>query len=85
VKDRETLPTWLREAADELEKAHRILDDLGAPEASPDGTPLSLAARIGAQLAPQRWATGIEVFDYGLGPAARYDTWRDRLRRWLGR
>lgn len=37
---------WLREAADELEKAHRLLDDLGVPEGSTPKIPYSLAARI---------------------------------------
>ena len=27
LKDHEVLPAWLREAADEIEKAHRVLDN----------------------------------------------------------
>jgi hypothetical protein len=46
VRDFEKLPAWLREGADEIEKAHLILWELDVPETSPDGTPLTLPARI---------------------------------------
>ena len=46
MSDKAKLPAWLREAAHEIENAHRILDDLGAPDAADDGIPISLALRI---------------------------------------
>ena len=50
MKDKQKLPAWLREAAAELEKAHRVLDEHGAPDAADDGTPISLALRISVAL-----------------------------------
>ena len=46
MKDHEKLIAWLREAADELEKTHRVLYEMNVPENAPDGTPYSLAARV---------------------------------------
>jgi hypothetical protein len=48
MNDAEKLVAWLREAADELEKAHAFLDALGVPRQMP-GTDVdcTLAARIG--------------------------------------
>jgi hypothetical protein len=46
VKDKAKLPAWLREAAHEIESAHRACDALGVPDAADDGTPISLALRI---------------------------------------
>jgi hypothetical protein len=46
MRNRKTLIRWLREEAQELEDAHRILDELGAPDQADDGTPISLALRI---------------------------------------
>lgn len=46
LTDAEKMVAWVREAADELENAHAMLDVLGAPAKSKDGTPYSLAARI---------------------------------------
>jgi hypothetical protein len=40
------LASWLREAADEVDKAHRVLDELGAPREIEHGFELTLAARI---------------------------------------
>lgn len=47
MRDGETLVAWLREGADELEKAHRLLDDLLIPRSLP-GTKVecTLTARI---------------------------------------
>jgi hypothetical protein len=44
--DHQKLPAWLREAAREIENAHRTLDELGAPRTADDGTPITLALRI---------------------------------------
>jgi hypothetical protein len=45
--DAERLVAWLREAADELEKAHRILDEADVPRVREEsGNPMTLAARI---------------------------------------
>lgn len=51
MKDAEKLVAWLREGADELEKAHLILDDAGVPRKlvgndPNDPTECTLAARI---------------------------------------
>lgn len=47
MSDAEKLITWLREAADELEKAHAYLDHLGVPRGmDDDGIDCTLAARI---------------------------------------
>lgn len=47
-RDGDTLVAWLREAADELEKAHAILDHYGVPRSVPGTEPAecTLAARI---------------------------------------
>lgn len=37
---------WLREAADEIEKAHALLDDLKVPRGRSEGIEMTLAARI---------------------------------------
>lgn len=42
--DAEKLIAWLREAADELEVAHRVLDNAGVPRNREN--PMTLAARI---------------------------------------
>lgn len=44
--DARKLIAWLREAADELETAQHVLDVYSADDASADGTPYSLGARI---------------------------------------
>jgi hypothetical protein len=55
-RDGDTLVAWVREAADELEKAHAILDVHGVPRGLPvemggDGkTECTLAARIALAL-----------------------------------
>jgi hypothetical protein len=47
MRDAEKLVAWLREAADELEKAHRILDAEDVPRSLPDSdAECTLAARI---------------------------------------
>lgn len=48
--DADELIAWVREAADELERAHRILDDAGAYRNAEDGIPLTLALRIAVAL-----------------------------------
>jgi hypothetical protein len=47
-RDGDKLVAWLREAADELEKAHAFLDHLGVPRSIPGNEPVecTLAARI---------------------------------------
>jgi hypothetical protein len=40
------LAAWVREAADELDKAHAILDEAGVPRAREEGIAMTLAARI---------------------------------------
>jgi hypothetical protein len=45
VKDAEKLVAWVREAANELEKAHAFLDALGIPRGLSDAD-CTLAARI---------------------------------------
>ena len=45
MRDAEKMVGWLREAADELEKAHGILDDAGVPRSITD-VDCTLAARI---------------------------------------
>lgn len=47
MRDGDTLVAWVREAADEIEKAHAFLDDCGVPRSLP-GTEVecTLAARI---------------------------------------
>lgn len=41
------LTAWLREAADEIDNAHRVLDGCGIPRTNPaSGNELTLAARI---------------------------------------
>lgn len=45
-QDAEKMIAWLREAADELEKAHKLLDDCGVPRVLRDEVPMTLAARI---------------------------------------
>lgn len=55
--DAATLIAWTREAADELERAHYVLDILGAPRTlREEETQLSLAARI-------RYAFGLGLPD----------------------
>lgn len=55
MKDAELLVAWVREAADELEKAHALLDDIRVPRGcGPENTPMTLAARI-AVLDDWRW------------------------------
>ncbi len=45
--DSDKLVAWLREAADEIETAHAVLDHLDVPDGpSDDGTDGTLAARI---------------------------------------
>jgi hypothetical protein len=45
--DAEKLVAWVREAADELEKAHAILDEVGVPRVREEsGNEMTLAARI---------------------------------------
>lgn len=47
VRDAETLIAWLREAADELENAHAVLDLHDVPrDLTDDGVDCTLAARI---------------------------------------
>jgi hypothetical protein len=47
AKDAEMLVAWLREAANELEVAHGILDEAGVPRVRAEsGNPMTLAARI---------------------------------------
>lgn len=56
MRDAEKMVAWVREAADELEKAHRILDDEGVPRerttpgALVETVPMTLAARIATAL-----------------------------------
>lgn len=52
MNDGDTLVAWLREAADELEKAHAILDGYGVPRTlnQDDGVECTLAARIALAL-----------------------------------
>lgn len=47
-QDADKLVAWMREAADELEKAHRYLDEVAqVPRENPDtGNPFTLTARI---------------------------------------
>lgn len=47
-RDGDTLIAWLREGADELEKAHAFLDHLEVPRSIPGNGPTecTLAARI---------------------------------------
>jgi hypothetical protein len=46
-RDGDKLAAWLREAADELDKAHALLDDLGVPRSTPGSdVECTLAARI---------------------------------------
>lgn len=40
------LPAALRKAADQLDRAHQVLDHLKVPRRSTDGTVYTLAARI---------------------------------------
>jgi hypothetical protein len=44
--DAERLVAWVREAADELEKAHGLLDEAGVPRCREEGVAMTLAARI---------------------------------------
>lgn len=48
MSDAEKLVSWLREGADELEKAHALLDAEGVPRTLIEGDPteMTLAARI---------------------------------------
>lgn len=47
ARDGDTLTAWLREAADEIDKAHAILDALGTPRSLPGSdVECSLAARV---------------------------------------
>lgn len=47
MNDAEKLVAWLREGADELEKAHAVLDDEGVPRSLPGSdVECTLAARI---------------------------------------
>lgn len=54
MKDAEKLVAWLREAATELEKAHRVLDDENVPREAANGVTYSLAARIVVLAEPER-------------------------------
>lgn len=65
MKDKEKLPVWLREAAVEIERAHRQLDAFGVPDCADDGTPISLALRIsvGIETARVEQNTGSESDD----------------------
>jgi hypothetical protein len=52
-RDGDVFIAWVREAADELEKAHAILDEAGAPRSIPGSdTECTLAARIALALEP---------------------------------
>jgi len=44
--DAEKLIAWIREAANELEKAHALLDEAGVPRSREEGVDMTLAARI---------------------------------------
>jgi len=44
--DAERLVAWIREGADELEKAHAILDGAGIPRSTSAAAECTLAARI---------------------------------------
>lgn len=46
MADAETLVAWVREAADELEKAHAYLDECADAPRDRDGVQMTLAARI---------------------------------------
>ena len=46
MRDGDKLVAWLREAADELEKAHHILDDHGIPRSVHSDAECTLAGRI---------------------------------------
>jgi hypothetical protein len=47
MRDGDKMAAWLREAADELDTAHQLLDDLGVSRSvSDDGVDCTLAARI---------------------------------------
>lgn len=52
MKDAERLIAYVREAADELEKAHQVLDHAGVPRSIPGREPVecTLAARIAVAL-----------------------------------
>lgn len=54
-RDGDVLVAWVREAADELEKAHGILDAYSVPRAiGGDGVQCTLAARIALALGETR-------------------------------
>jgi hypothetical protein len=48
MDDGDKLVAWLIEGANEIQQAHRLLDDLGAPRTTPGDVEISytLAARI---------------------------------------
>jgi hypothetical protein len=55
TRDAEQLVAWLREAANELEKAHAILDEAGVPRVRAEtGNAMTLAARIHTLIEGQR-------------------------------
>lgn len=47
AQDAANMIAWLREAANELEKAHTLLDDCQVPRALRESIPMTLSARIG--------------------------------------
>ena len=54
-RDGDKLVAWLREGADELEKAHRTLDNYGVPRSRPGSDcECTLAARISLALEPPK-------------------------------
>jgi hypothetical protein len=53
MRDGDKLTAWLREAADEIDKAHAILDEAGMPRRLPGSdVECTLAARIALALEP---------------------------------
>jgi hypothetical protein len=44
--DAELLVAWVREAANELELAHALLDEAGVPRGREEGVAMTLATRI---------------------------------------
>jgi hypothetical protein len=64
MDDADKMVVWLREAADELEKAHNLLDEAGVPRIRREsGNAMTLAARI--------YTLAAEV-DYWRGEAERF-------------
>lgn len=54
MRDGDKMASWLREAADELDKAHGLLDALNVPRGLPGSdVECTLAARIG--MAHELW------------------------------